>query len=95
MATTRWKGCSRNALTPRGPSQIRIGAETFEVQISPTKTKFFGVVPRGVKTGTINKQLSREGVTYEILGVDIRAKDLKSLASDMVDLATKIAERAP
>lgn len=78
-----------------GPTEIRIGAETFDVRISPTKTKFFGVVPKGVNAKTIEKQLSNEGVTYEILGVDISAKDLKSIASELVSLAEKLAAGGP
>jgi hypothetical protein len=78
-----------------GPDKIRIGAETFEVQLSPTKTKFFGVVPRDVRTANIEKQLTKGGFNYEILGVDLSAKELKSIAGELKDLAAEIAERAP
>ena len=82
----------RLGASTKGPSQIRIGAETFTVQMSPANTKFFGIVPKGVNTKNIEKQLIRENVTFEILGVDINAKDLKSTAEDMEDLAVKLAE---
>jgi hypothetical protein len=82
----------RLGASTKGPAQIRIGAETFTVQMSPTKTKFFGIVPKGVNTKNIEKQLAREGASYEILGVDINTKDLKSIAEEMEDLATKLAE---
>lgn len=74
---------------------IRIGAERAVVRISPTRTKFFGVVPKDVKLDTIEAQLKAEKFAYEMIGVDVRASDLKSAAEMMQPVADAMAKAAP
>jgi hypothetical protein len=77
-------------------ARIRIGAtETFTVTISPTRTKFFGVLPRDVPAATIEKELSASGFMYEIIGADIRARDLAAAGEALRPLAEKLAELPP
>lgn len=74
---------------------IRVGSENIAVTFSPTKTKFFGVIPRDVKAATIEAQLKDSGFTYEILGVDIASAKLKEIAGALQPLAETMAKAAP
>ena len=74
---------------------VRIGAQEYVVKLSPTKTKFFGVLPRDVKAASIEAQLKQSGFNYEILGVDISAGKLKDIASSLTSLAESMAKAAP
>lgn len=76
-------------------ASIRVGAADYTVKLSPTKTKFFGVLPRDVSAATIGAQLKESGFTFEILGVDITASKLKDIASSLQGLATTMAEAVP
>jgi hypothetical protein len=67
---------------------IRFGAETLQVRFSPTKTKFFGITPKDVRLDTIESQLIQEKVLYELLGVDMKAADLKRAAAALLPHAT-------
>lgn len=42
-------------------ASIRVGTQTLPVRISPTRTKFFGVLPRDVAASTIEQQLKDSG----------------------------------
>jgi hypothetical protein len=76
-------------------ARIRVGTETFGVTISPTRTKFFGVLPRDVRAATIEKQLKESGFSYEIIGADIKARDLAAIGEKLKPLAEKLADAAP
>jgi hypothetical protein len=78
-----------------GPARIRVGTQEFTVRISPTKTKFFGVLPADVRASTIEAQLKETGYSYEILGVDINAGALKDIAASLQPLAEALAKAAP
>ena len=43
--------------------------------------KFFGMVPKGVRSTTIETQLAAEKLTYEILGVDVTSSQLGDISS--------------
>lgn len=76
-----------------GSSVLRIGSERLRVNFSPGNTKFFGVIPGNVSTKGIEKHLKDEGIKhFEILGVDIKDSELKSLAEKMRPLAQKLAD---
>jgi hypothetical protein len=64
-------------------ARIRVGTETFGVSISPTRTKFFGVLPKDVRATTIEKQLKESGFSYEIIGADIKSKDLAAIGKKL------------
>lgn len=76
-------------------AQIRVGTEIFKTTLSPTRTKFFGVLPRDVRAATIEKQLKESGFSYEIIGADIKAKDLAAIGEKLKPLAEKVADAAP
>lgn len=76
-------------------AEVRVGTETFPVTISPTRTKFFGVLPRDVRAATIEKELKEAGFNYEIIGADIRSKDLVAAGDKLKPLAEKLADLAP
>jgi len=76
-------------------ARIRVGTQELGVRISPTKTKFFGVLPKDVRASTIEAELKASGFTYEILGVDISASKLKDIAGSLQPLAEKLAKAAP
>jgi hypothetical protein len=74
---------------------VLIGGIETPIAFSPTKTKFFGIVPAGLKPSllsTIRKQLEAEKVTFELVAaqletaeLDAAAQQLQSLAIDMVN----------
>ncbi|MGW6335883.1 hypothetical protein [Nocardia rhamnosiphila] len=76
-------------------AQIRVGTETFTTTLSATRTKFFGILPRDVRVATIEKQLKESGFSYEIIGADIKAKDLAAIGEKLKPLAEKLADAAP
>jgi hypothetical protein len=78
-----------------GLARIRVAGQTLPVRISPTKTKFFGVLPRDVGATTIERELKESGFAYEILGVDIKAARLKEVAEKLKPLAEKLAKAEP
>ncbi len=78
-----------------GKATLRVGSERLVINMSPTQTKFFGVVPKNVALATIEAQLKAEKVTYEMLAVDIKDTELKSLAENMQALAQTLAAAPP
>ncbi len=78
-----------------GKSLLNIGSELLPVSISPTKTKFFGIVPKNASLNTIEAQLKAEKFTYEMIGVELTDRELKSLAEKMTPLAEKLAAQTP
>jgi len=78
-----------------GPARLRIGTEELPVDFAPTRTKFFGVIPRGVRAGTIEGQLAAERVTFEILGVDVTTLQLDEAAAAIVAQAQHLASALP
>lgn len=74
-----------------GKAVLNVGSEQLTVKMSPTNTKFFGVMPKNVTTNTIEAELKAEKVNYEMLGVDIKDSELKTLAGKMKSLAEKLA----
>lgn len=85
----------RLAAGTSGLASIRVGTQTFKVRISPTKTKFFGVLPGDVRAATIEQQLKDSGFAYEILGVGMKASALKDVAAKLQPYAAKLALEAP
>ncbi len=72
-------------------AQIRLGSDLIPVRLSPTRTKFFGVLPRDVNRSLIEPKSREAGFNFEIVGVDISQRDLRSIAGEMVPLATTMA----
>ncbi|WP_347888550.1 pre-toxin TG domain-containing protein [Nitrosomonas europaea] len=72
-------------------AQIRLGSDLIPVRLSPTRTKFLGVLPRDVNRSLIERELREGGFSFEIIGADISQRDLRSMASEMVPLATTMA----
>ena len=78
-----------------GNCRIRVGTQELAVKLSPTKTKFFGVLPKDVRAATIEAELKDSGFAYEILGVDIKASALKDIAEKLKPLAETLAKGEP
>ena len=74
---------------------VKIGGQDYVVKLSPTKTKFFGVLPKDVNASAIEAQLKENKFAYEILGVDVTSARLKDMAASMKSLAESIAKAAP
>lgn len=72
-------------------AQIRVGASLLPVRLSPTRTKFFGILPKDVNRSIIERELRASGFNFEIVGVDITQRNLRDAASEMVSLATTMA----
>ena len=72
-------------------AQVRLGSDVLRVRFSPTRTKFIGVLPRDVNRSLIENELRQGGFSFEILGADISQRDLRSIAGEMVPLATTMA----
>ncbi|MCE5324673.1 pre-toxin TG domain-containing protein [bacterium] len=73
-------------------THIQIGTKDTVVRVSPTKTKFFGVLPKDVNCSLIKKELKESKFNFEIIGVDINQKDLKEAAAEMKPLAAAMTE---
>ncbi|MGF7213219.1 hypothetical protein GGE65_007856 [Skermanella aerolata] len=69
---------------------IRVGAGTTPVRISPTRTKFFGVLPRDVNPSLIERELRDGGFNFEIVGVDINQRDLRTIADRLRPAAEQL-----
>ncbi len=74
-----------------GSSMLNIGSELIPVGISPQKTKFFGIVPKNASVNTIEAQLKKEKFAYELIAVELKDSELKSLAEKMKPLAEKLS----
>jgi len=81
----------RLASSSANPTRIRVGTQEIEVVFSPTKTKFFGVIPKGIRSAPIEAQLAAEKVTFEILGVDLTGSQLDDIAKKLVKPAQERA----
>jgi hypothetical protein len=78
-----------------GRAVLNVGSELIPVSISVQKTKFFGIVPKNTTTKTIEAQLQKEKFRYEMIAVDVKASELKTLSEKMKPLAEKLAAPAP
>jgi hypothetical protein len=74
---------------------IRIGGNVHPVRLSATKTKFFGIVPKGVRTSLLEKEVKAEGFLFEAIAVPVHTKDLQKTAQDLLPLAEKLVPKAP
>jgi hypothetical protein len=69
---------------------IHIGGVETPISFSPTKTKFFGVVPAGLQPSllaTIRKQLEAEKVTFKIIAAELDTAELDAVAKELQPLA--------
>jgi Pre-toxin TG len=76
------------------PSLIYIGDRPKPVpaRISPTRTKFFGVLPGDVDPTTIQSSLQGLGYNFEVIRAAIGRRDLQSISDQLTPLAQKMAE---
>ena len=72
-------------------AQLRIGTDLIPVRLSPTRTKFFGVLPRDVNRSLIERELLDGGFIFEIIGADINQRKLSSIAERLRPLAEQAA----
>jgi putative toxin of predicted polymorphic toxin system len=60
-------------------AKLLIGSELTSVKISPTQTKFFGVLPKNVPIGNMESDLQQLGYRFEVLGMNVTDKELIEL----------------
>lgn len=72
-------------------AQVRIGSDILPVRLSPTRTKFFGVLPRDVNRSLIERELREGGFNFEIIGADMSQRELRTIAAEMAPLARRLA----
>ena len=75
-------------------ADIRIGNVATEIVFSPTKTKFFGVVPAGLDASLmarLRSQLEAEKVTFELLAAEVTTGELNTAESQLMQLAEQFA----
>jgi hypothetical protein len=65
-------------------STIKIAGVETTVAVSPQKTKFFGVVPQGIRFGNIETELKSLGYKFEFLGIEITQSDLQKIAEEIM-----------
>ena len=93
---TEWGGQVRRDIERLADgATIKIGGQDIAVELSPTKTKFFGVLPKDVNASAIEAQLKENKFAYEILGVDVSSAKLKDMAASMKSLAESLAKVTP
>ncbi len=75
------------------PRMIYIGdrPKPVPVRISPTKTKFLGILPADIDPTFLREVLTRLGYSFEVIGAAILAGDLKTIADRLIPLAEKLA----
>ena len=64
-------------------SSIKIAGVVIAVTVTPQKTKFFGVVPQGIKYGNMETELKSLGYKFEFLGIEISSTDLQKAADEI------------
>jgi hypothetical protein len=60
--------------------QVVIGGERAPVQISPTRTRVFGLLPKDVKPGAMAQTLKDQGYSFEVFGMNVTEKELVELS---------------
>jgi hypothetical protein len=68
------------------PAKLLIGTELTSVRISPTKTKFFGVLPKNVPPGDLERELQQLGYQFDVLGMNVTDKELIELTESVLQL---------
>ncbi len=71
--------------------QILIDGQATWVRLSPTRTRFVGAVPAGVKTDAIEASLRGEGFNFRAAQFGPEAQDLAALAQRLIDAAAPTA----
>jgi hypothetical protein len=69
---------------------LLIGGLETDIKFSPTKTKFFGVVPAGLDASLmtrIRSQLAAEKVTFELFAAELTTNELDGAATQLQSLA--------
>jgi hypothetical protein len=79
------------------PVRIYIGdiPHPVAVRIAPTRTRFFGVLPKDVNPSLIGKELADTKVSFEIIGVDISQRELRAVADRLAPLAERMLAAPP
>lgn len=73
---------------------INIGNIANDIVFSPTKTKFIGVVPAGLRPRlmtSIRAQLTAENLSFEIIAADVTSGELDTAATQLQNLARDFA----
>ncbi|PGH29273.1 hypothetical protein GX50_07988 [[Emmonsia] crescens] len=84
---------SRNAGKPL--TKIYIGEVETAVRISPSNTKFFGIFPKGIRTGLVDIEAKAAGFKFEAFAVPMHRKELEAVAKELVPHAKQMVTKAP
>lgn len=84
---------SRNA--GKSLTKIYIGEVNTAVRISPTNTKFFGILPQGIRISLVEAEAKAAGFKFEALAVPMHKTDLAAVAKELVPHATQMVSKAP
>ncbi len=68
-------------------TNLFIGGVETPVQVSPTRTRMIGVVPKDLRTRNIQDTLEGLDYNFEVWGIDITASDIQSIARELLDLS--------
>ena len=77
--------------------KINVGIQTLPITFSPTKTKFFALVPNDLSSrglATIRAELAAENVTFEVIDAGLSTKQLDDAASSLSSLAANFVNGA-
>jgi hypothetical protein len=79
------------------PAKIFVGdlPEPIPVRISPTGTKFVGLVPSDVDQISIREAVQKLGYSFEIIGVQLSSRKLKDLGNALSPFATNLKAPPP
>jgi hypothetical protein len=70
-------------------TRIYVGGVETRAVVSPKASKFIGVLPRDVKSGNIKADVEQLGYAFDVLNVEAKSADLKSLAEDIAKLTAR------
>lgn len=68
-------------------STVRINGAETKITMSPTKTKVFGVVPKGTDIPKLEQECRALGFNFEALGVDVTSRELDEMADALAAAA--------
>ena len=63
--------------------KVFIGGVETGIELSPRTTTFRGVLPKDVRSGSIERELAGQGFVFEALKLDVKQSDLAAIAEEL------------
>lgn len=76
-------------------ASILIDGNIVDVSISPSSTKFFGIVPKGKRIDLLQSAVTAAGYKFEAIAAPINSKDLTALAKEIAGIGAATAVKPP